>query len=314
MESEPDAVVVGAGVSGLTTAVCLAEAGLAVTVLTADEPRATTSAVASAMWGPSFAGPAEAVAGWTARSLEDFTALAGDPATGVRIAAGRLASRAAGDPPPPIAAMPGFRPGTAEDLPPGFGAVFRVDVPVVDMPRYLDYLVGRLAAAGGRIRRQRVASLAEVEAPVVVNATGLGARELAGDDGVRPARGQHVIVANPGLDEFFFEGGGERTWAGIFPHGDRVVLGGTYDLDDWNTEPDPAQTERILRACAAVEPRLEGARVLDVQVGLRPVRATIRVEAERLGDRLVVHDYGHGGTGVGLSWGCARSAAALAMA
>jgi D-amino-acid oxidase len=49
-------------------------------------------------------------------------------------------------------------------------------------------------------------------------------------------------------------------------------------------------------------------------VGLRPGRASVRVEAEsRRGARLV-HDYGHGGSGVTLSWGCAREAAALACA
>jgi D-amino-acid oxidase len=49
-------------------------------------------------------------------------------------------------------------------------------------------------------------------------------------------------------------------------------------------------------------------------VGLRPGRSAVRVEAEPRGDGLVVHDYGHGGAGVTLSWGCAEEAVALAAA
>jgi len=59
-----DVGVVGAGVAGLTTAVCLAEAGLRVRVWTSDPPRKTTSPPAGAMWGPSFLGPPGKVLGW----------------------------------------------------------------------------------------------------------------------------------------------------------------------------------------------------------------------------------------------------------
>jgi len=48
----PDVLVVGAGVSGLTTAVCLAEAGRGVEIRADRLPPDTTSAVAGALWGP----------------------------------------------------------------------------------------------------------------------------------------------------------------------------------------------------------------------------------------------------------------------
>ena len=41
--------MIGAGVAGLTTAVCLAESGLAVTIQAGELPRQTTSAVAGAI-------------------------------------------------------------------------------------------------------------------------------------------------------------------------------------------------------------------------------------------------------------------------
>jgi D-amino-acid oxidase len=56
------------------------------------------------------------------------------------------------------------------------------------------------------------------------------------------------------------------------------------------------------------------ARILEHQVGLRPVRDVVRVEAQTYGAARLVHNYGHGGTGVGLSWGCAREVAALVAA
>jgi D-amino-acid oxidase len=128
---------------------------------------------------------------------------------------------------------------------------------------------------------------------------------------VRPIRGQHVLVANPGIETFFVEAPVGPSWAAYLPHGDRVVLGGVAEEDAWSTEPDPATAEGILRRCAAIEPRLESAEVVGHVAGLRPGRPTVRLEAERIGAARCVHNYGHGGSGVALSWGTARAAAAL---
>ena len=81
----------------------------------------------------------------------------------------------------------------------------------------------------------------------------------------RPVRGQQVIVENPRLDTFFIEATRGSAWIGYHPHGDHVTLGGVAAVDDWNLEPDPVQSEAILRV--KVEPRLAGARVLGHRVG-----------------------------------------------
>ena len=83
----------------------------------------------------------------------------------------------------------------------------------------------------------------------------------------RPVRGQQVIVENPRLDTFFIEATRGSAWIGYHPHGDHVTLGGVAAVDDWNLEPDPVQSEAILRRCVKVEPRLAGARVLGHRVG-----------------------------------------------
>jgi D-amino-acid oxidase len=128
-----------------------------------------------------------------------------------------------------------------------------------------------------------------------------------GDASVRPSRGQHVIVENPGIDRFFMEPPLGGAWAAWHPHPTYVVLGGVAVPDDWRTEPDLAIAEEIIARCAAIEPRFASARVLEHRVGLRPERAAVRLEREGR----VIHNYGHGGSGVSLSWGCAREVLAL---
>ena len=65
-------------------------------------------------------------------------------------------------------------------------------------------------------------------------------------------------------------------------------------------------------ALAPIRARID--RIFDIAVCLRPFRpAGPRVETERLGDTLVVHNYGHGGSGWSLSWGSSARAVRLAM-
>ncbi len=301
-----DVIVVGAGVVGLTSAIRLAESGRRVAVWTAEPPRQTTSAVAGAMCGPNVPYGEERPDRWGKIADTVFRELAGLPGTGVRLTRGRLATRSADGPPPWASAIPGFA-LCAPEQSAGFPSAFWVELPTADMPRYLDYLTARLAAAGGELVPRRITDLTEAAeaAPVVVNCTGAAARDLAGDDRVRAVKGQHVIVANPGLDTFFYEALAGTTWAGFFPYGEHVVLGGVRVEDDWDRTPDPELTEAILARCVAVEPRLAGAEILTVEAGLRPVRDTPRLEREDLGSAVCIHNYGHGGIGVTWSWGSA---------
>ena len=115
-------LVVGAGVSGLTTAICLAEAGRGVRVWTAEPPQRTTSVVAGALWGPSFQEPMAKTMAWTEVSLREFTKLAADPDTGVRLAPAVVVGvlPTGGELPPQARMIPELRPCTDDELPPGF--------------------------------------------------------------------------------------------------------------------------------------------------------------------------------------------------
>jgi D-amino-acid oxidase len=125
---------------------------------------------------------------------------------------------------------------------------------------------------------------------------------------VVPVRGQVVVVRNPGIEEFYIDHalhGYDYVYA--FPHGDLVLLGGTAEEGAWDMPPRPEVSARILRDTTAVFPQLSGAEVVAERVGLRPYRPSVRLEAESLpGGRVLWHNYGHGGGGVSLSWGCAR--------
>ncbi|MGW4925843.1 FAD-dependent oxidoreductase [Streptomyces parvulus] len=315
METELDdeVVVVGGGVTGLTTAVVLAERGRRVRLWTRDPVERTTSVVAGGLWWPYRIEPVALAQAWALRSLDVYEDLAARPEeTGVRMVEGVLGETR----PEEVGAwasarLPGLRAARAEEYAgPGLWA----RLPLIDMSTHLPWLRKRLVAAGGVVETRPVAGLAEADAPVVVNCTGLGARELVPDPAVRPVRGQLVVVENPGIRTWLVSadaGSGETTY--FLPQPGRLLLGGTAEEDAWSTDPDPRIAEAIVRRCAELRPEIAGARVLGHLVGLRPARDAVRLERETLPDgRLLVHNYGHGGAGVTVAWGCAEEAAGLA--
>lgn len=311
-ELSSDVVVVGGGVIGLTTAVVLAERGRRVRVWTRDPVERTTSVVAGALWWPYRIEPAASARAWALRSLEVYEELAADPdRTGVRMVEGVLGESDLDEARAWLGGrLPELRTVTAGEY---AGSGLWARLPLVDMTVHLPWLRRRFTEAGGVVETRTVSDLAEVDAPVVVNCTGLGARNLVPDPSVRPVRGQLVVVANPGIRTWVVSTGADGEMAYFFPHPDRLLLGGTAEGDVWSTEPDPAVAEAIVRRCAALRPEIAGARVLGHRVGLRPARDAVRLEHEPLpGGRALVHNYGHGGAGVTVAWGCAEEAAGLA--
>jgi D-amino-acid oxidase len=247
---QPDVLVIGAGVSGLTTAICLAEAGCGVTVAAAQRAPLITSAAAGAIWGPHLVGIDERVTRWGAVTLARLADLTTDHASGVHLASGITASAdQRAELFDWVSVLSSASPCGPADLPDGYAAGWRLTAPIVSMPVYLRYLMARLDRAGGQLREAEFGSLAEAAglttAPVIVNCSGMGARRLVPDLDVTPVRGQIVVTENPGLSEFF--------------------------------------------------------------IG-------VRLEAEVLdGGVVLVHNYGHGGAGVTLSWGCALEVTATVL-
>lgn len=203
----------------------------------------------------------------------------------------------------------------------------------INVPPYLLYLQERGRRLGVNVIKARLdtsrgfsAALQEAEnfasssgrPACFVNATGLGARKLCGDEAMYPIRGQTVLVKGEAAATVTRIGPG---YGGAYviprPGSGTTILGGTKEEGVWDERPDEAVTERILRLNSWQMPELltgrdGGFEVLSVQCGLRPGRrGGPRLEAESVGGRRVVHAYGHAGAGYQNSVGSARRVVVL---
>ena len=253
-------VVAGAGVSGLTTAVVLAEAGHDVSIV-AREADAPASLAAAAIWYPYHVGGAEldAWAGDTRAVLLELCGVAGSGVSLVDFA--------------------------IDDAP-------VVRVPLMDAPRYLAYLRDRF---GGPLVQRELRTLEELEADVIVNCTGIGARELCGDEALHAGHGVSLVTRRQKIDRAVVR---SEPLTYVIPRPGDCLLGG-YDEPVAAGDADIAA---IVDRCRRLVPGLEGT-VVAARHGIRPLRHAVRLEREGR----VIHNYGHGGAGFTLSWGCAAA-------
>lgn len=323
--------VIGAGVVGLTTAIRLREAQHDVTIFADRRTPHVTSNRAGAVYTPFRAAGDERTRRWTGAAYETLCRLArdGPPDCGVSMTVLREYAFTRGEAAPWWAGcVGGFR---ELSPPPGYAAVYEALVPRMRMNRYLAWLEHRFVAElGGTIASQHVASLHEGWFPrfsIVVNCAGLGARELARDECVRPLRGQVLHVPNVDrlADCVVEEGRGDVTTY-VFPFDDYIVLGGTYERDEWREATDESALWAIVERCRnllRVDGQAGWQRIGDARIravaGLRPARVlgevdeNVRLEAEPAGEGCwVLHNYGHGRAGVTFAWACADDVVALA--
>src|SRR6266436_10015874 len=202
----------------------------------------------------------------------------------------------------------------ATGLRPVFKSGFSLRVPLTDTTIYLDYLAARLLRAGGTINGEVCfEKLEEVDRDfdLVINCAGIGARELVRDTELEPHRGQVVIV--PRVEDLSCAiVCDDAPLMYAIPRTNDCVFGGTNEISD-NLDVDPTSTSRIVAKCSRVL-KIENPRVLTERVGLRPFRKSgVRLECGKLrGGRTAIHNYGHGGSGFTLSWGCAENVFTIA--
>jgi D-amino-acid oxidase len=312
-----DTVVVGGGVVGLSAAVRLQETGRSVCVLTAEPPERPTSHLAAAVWYPTGFGEQDNVLGWARRAFEVFSALPEVPGSGVVMRDSLMLLRSPGQTPWWAEAVGGVERVSPEEVSPPYTGGYRFVVPLVEMPVHLPWLLERFVSSGGVLQEHAVRSFREAAAygDVVVNCTGLKARELCEAETGYPVRGEVVRVSNPSLTVSVRDEENPKGRTYVHPRARDCVLGGTSEPGEWDTTPHPASAAAIVERCTEVVPELARAEILEHHVGLRPARSGgVRLELDAYGvDSTVplVHNYGHSGAGVTLSWGCAEEVADL---
>jgi D-amino-acid oxidase len=193
-----------------------------------------------------------------------------------------------------------------------FTSAYSVHVPVVDTTVYLDYLQERARRAGAVLQPPaELESISDLDRAyrVIVNCAGVGAKTLVPDPDVEPHRGQVAVIAKLDLPYAIVCDDPPLMYA--IPRRNDCVLGGTNEISE-NEEASPDDTSRIV-AEASRTLGIAPPPVIAERVGLRPFRRSgVRLEVEWLGDgRTVIHNYGHGGSGFTLSWGCAEAVLTL---
>lgn len=310
MKPGGEILVVGAGVAGLSSAVELLKAGYRVRIWAREVPPNTTSDKAAAIWFPYLCYPREKALPWSKASFAYFEhAILPDAKSGCMY---RTVLKFFARPQPePWWAMalptPVERPSKVE-LPAGYADGYRFRGIVIDTRVYMPYLLDWVRRLGGEIVVKEIGDIREALAAcdVAVNCSGLGARELVGDEALYPVRGQMLRVQAKELREVLVDDTGPEQLTLLVPRSADLMLGGTAQAGNWNTQSDPQDSREILRKTARFYPELEEVEVLEEIVGLRPARPEVRVELEERDGKSVVHNYGHGGAGFTLSWGCAQ--------
>lgn len=325
--------IVGAGVSGLTCGVGFAERGHRTTIFAREIGPQTTSAVAAALWFPYDVEPADKAVPWALETYQTLIDLARNVESGVSMIEMRQLSRIGEIQIPDWAVPLGARRlsaiatahcrsagGSREKRldttgrPQDFRSGFSLRVPLMDTTIYLDYLANRFLKANGQITENVCFEKLEDADPkyaLVINCAGIGARQLVHDTNLEPHRGQVAIV--PRIKDLpYAVVCDDPPLMYAIPRTNDCVFGGTNDPSD-DLAVDSATTARIVAECSRTL-EIEKPNVLTERVGLRPFRKTgVRIERARLHDgRCLVHNYGHGGAGFTLSWGCVAEVIALA--
>ncbi|HVA96707.1 MAG TPA: FAD-dependent oxidoreductase [Candidatus Acidoferrales bacterium] len=325
IRKKENAVVIGAGIIGLTTALKAQEAGYKVRIIADRPPLETTSAKAGAVFEPYQPGNMSSVdmLQFVEVGLREYGKIIDtypEAKSGIRAHDLYSTSVTTIDPTtlPFLPAIPSWK-FITQDIP-GHGryqsAVVLQDVPMIDPTKTLPFLTERFIRNGGtmQVPAPKILNMQEfllsIPEKVVFNCTGLGAKELLGDPEIHPMRGQIVILNKTpdwehsilGDDVFY-----------IFPRMTTTVLGGTTELGE---SEETTTTEAVQRIIDGAQKIMDFDPVKDVATtyaALRPYRKTgVDVSLEYVHGKKHIKVIGFGGSGWTFNWGAAEKAIVLA--
>ena len=296
--------VIGCGVIGLTTAITLERAGYEVKIVTKNLHFKTTSAIAAAIWMPYKADPADLVNQWSLETYHILEKQSLDPISGISMVDLKYLSQTDEIPSWEDAAPSrALRKAEKTELPSPYSYGYIAHIPLIETPIYLEYLFDEFR---GEILLDEILSFEEIESSdsLIINCTGLGSRILAEDNALYPVKGQIVKIktteniicaADDHPDHFFY----------IIPRRDCIVLGGSSEPYNFNPNPNDDITRTIFERAQKVDSKIKESDLLAVETGFRPYRPSIRLEKDP--ERNIIHNYGHGGSGFTVSWGCSKA-------
>ena len=304
-------LVVGAGVSGLSSGIRLLEDGWDVTIWSSDFSPNTTSDIAAALWYPFLSAPVDKTNHWGSNTYNVFKELSKDSKTGISMTQTYEYFREPQSDPLWKDSVDGFERVTA-NLPADYVECFSFVTPIIEMPIYLTWLTDWYDKLGGESDQRTVSNFSEFpkEFDMVINCTGLDSGSLLGDEEVYPIRGQ-ILRVKTDIKEMHLDQQ-IPTLAYIVPRSNDMVLGGVAQQNNWSLEPTEEDRKFILQKCSLIIPELKNLDIIEELVGLRPGRSSVRLDKEIISGRPLIHNYGHGGSGVTLSWGCADDVVELA--
>uniref|UniRef100_A0A8D0C351 D-aspartate oxidase n=1 Tax=Salvator merianae TaxID=96440 RepID=A0A8D0C351_SALMN len=282
--------VVGAGVIGLSTALCISESlpDCSLTVIADRFTPNTTSDVAAGMLIPHLYPdtPVYQQKQWFQETFDHLLGICNSPeasAAGIQLVSGWQIFKMVPNEKIPFwsDAVLGFRFMTGKEMKKfpqhRFGQAFTTLK--CNSPSYLLWLEERLKENGAHLQKRRIKDLWELHSDynIIVNCSGIGSRTLMNDLEIRPIRGQVLKVQAPWVKHFIRDGDG-LTY--IYPGVHDVTLGGTRQKDNWELLPDPQTSKTIFDRCCTLEPSLSAVQDINVKVGLRPSRSAVRLQKQ----------------------------------
>lgn len=324
---------------GWSTALRILQAGFTDVTLVAETFSPIPSKSSPAVYRPAWMGntPTELTVKWGLDTQREFARLArlGSDVSGITPTTHLEFFRAEAGPEAAIPdqalsqIMPGFRDATELEIStfcPMAAGGWVYSTFMVEGMRFLKYLETEGKQLGLRVIKRKVEGAAQSESwcrgaieiaerpgcRIVINAMG-----LAGGPECYPIRGDLVLVRAPyvkvAIGEYRPKDPTRPTY--IYPRRDHVVLGSFYLEGDGERDERPESTAEVIRRCSEFVPELADAPLIGVVACIRPGRkAGVRLDRSRAGAFHVVNNYGHGGGGMGIAWGCAGDACDLVRA